>query len=135
MVSSWETARQDVNGSNEFASRIAERARRFGKDASLWIVRDDFALGREPRAQKTEDETSTSTRFILRTAAIICVVSVLCFPPPSPNPACDISPGWFQTKVLRWMKEGREDEVLKHMGELSAELKPLVDLMMQREKH
>ncbi len=37
--------------------------------------------------------------------------------------------------MLRWMKEGREDKVLMHMGELSAELKPLVDLMMQREKH
>jgi hypothetical protein len=37
--------------------------------------------------------------------------------------------------MLRWMKEGREDKVLMHMGELSAELKPLVDLMMAREKH
>lgn len=36
--------------------------------------------------------------------------------------------------MLRWMKEGKQDEVLKHMGELSAELKPLVDLMMKREK-
>ena len=35
--------------------------------------------------------------------------------------------------MLRWMKEGRKDKVLMHMGELSAELKPLVDLMMQRE--
>ena len=37
--------------------------------------------------------------------------------------------------MLRWMKEGREDKVLMHMGELSAELKPLVDLMMARERH
>jgi two-component system cell cycle response regulator len=37
--------------------------------------------------------------------------------------------------MLRWMREGKQDEVLKHRGELSAELRPLVDLMIQREKH
>ena len=33
--------------------------------------------------------------------------------------------------LLQWIKEGRRDEVLPHIGKLSAELQPLVDLVLQ----
>jgi two-component system cell cycle response regulator len=34
--------------------------------------------------------------------------------------------------LLRWLKEGKKEQVLQHIGKLSAELQPLVDLMMQQ---
>jgi two-component system, cell cycle response regulator len=33
--------------------------------------------------------------------------------------------------LLQWIKEGRRDEVLPHIGKLSAELQPLVELVLQ----
>jgi hypothetical protein len=36
--------------------------------------------------------------------------------------------------LLQWIKEGRRDEVLPHVGKLSAELQPLVDLMLQTKR-
>lgn len=37
--------------------------------------------------------------------------------------------------LLQWIKEGKQDQVLKHMGRLSAELQPLIDFMLQQTKH
>lgn len=34
--------------------------------------------------------------------------------------------------LLQWIKEGRQDEVLPHLGRLSSELQPLVDLVLSR---
>ncbi len=34
--------------------------------------------------------------------------------------------------LLKWMKEGRRDEVLPHIGKLSAELQPLVDMLLNQ---
>ncbi|CAN5466302.1 hypothetical protein BH11PSE11_BH11PSE11_04230 [soil metagenome] len=34
--------------------------------------------------------------------------------------------------LLQWIKEGKEDQVLQHMGTLSAELQPLIDFMLQQ---
>jgi CheY-like chemotaxis protein len=36
--------------------------------------------------------------------------------------------------LLQWIKEGKQDQVLKHMGRLSAELQPLIDFMLQQTK-
>ncbi|CAL61339.1 putative two-component system regulator [Herminiimonas arsenicoxydans] len=36
--------------------------------------------------------------------------------------------------LLRWIKEGREAEVLAHIGKMSAELQPLVDLLLKQHK-
>ncbi|WP_292934411.1 response regulator [Noviherbaspirillum sp.] len=36
--------------------------------------------------------------------------------------------------LLQWIKEGRQDEVLPHIGKLSAELQPLVDLLLKQNK-
>ncbi|MFC7286944.1 response regulator [Herminiimonas glaciei] len=36
--------------------------------------------------------------------------------------------------LLRWIKEGRQDQVLLHINKLSAELKPLLDLLVSRHK-
>lgn len=36
--------------------------------------------------------------------------------------------------LLRWIKEGREDQVLLHINKLSAELQPLLDLLVSRHK-
>jgi two-component system cell cycle response regulator len=36
--------------------------------------------------------------------------------------------------LLRWIKEGKEDQVLGHIGKLSTELKPLVDLLLKQYK-
>jgi len=36
--------------------------------------------------------------------------------------------------LLQWIKEGRRDEVLPHIGKLSAELQPLVDLVLQTKR-
>ncbi|MGH8807701.1 MAG: response regulator [Noviherbaspirillum sp.] len=38
------------------------------------------------------------------------------------------------TLLLQWIREGRQSEVLPHIGKLSAELQPLVDLMSQQQK-
>jgi PleD family two-component response regulator len=35
--------------------------------------------------------------------------------------------------LLQWLKEGKRDQVLKHLGRLSVELKPLVDLMLEQD--
>lgn len=37
--------------------------------------------------------------------------------------------------LLRWIKEGRQSEVLPYIGKLSAELQPLVDLLLKQNKH
>jgi len=34
--------------------------------------------------------------------------------------------------LLQWLKEGKKERVLPHLGKLSAELQPLVDLMLQQ---
>ncbi len=36
--------------------------------------------------------------------------------------------------LLRWIKEGKEDQVLAHIGKLSTELQPLVDLLLKQYK-
>ncbi len=36
--------------------------------------------------------------------------------------------------LLQWIKEGRRDEVLPHIGKFAAELRPLVDLVLQHGK-
>ncbi|RJF98890.1 response regulator [Noviherbaspirillum saxi] len=36
--------------------------------------------------------------------------------------------------LLQWIREGRQDEVLPHLGRLSAELQPLVDLVLKRSR-
>lgn len=36
--------------------------------------------------------------------------------------------------LLQWIKEGREDQVVAHIGKLSSELKPLVDLLLKQHK-
>lgn len=37
--------------------------------------------------------------------------------------------------LVQWIKEGRQDKVLRHMQELSEDLKPLVELLLQQGKH
>jgi two-component system cell cycle response regulator len=37
--------------------------------------------------------------------------------------------------LLTWMKEGRQEEVMKHIGKLSSDLQPLINLMLQQGKH
>ncbi|MGZ3238545.1 MAG: response regulator, partial [Burkholderiaceae bacterium] len=37
--------------------------------------------------------------------------------------------------LLQWIKEGKQDQVMQHIGKLSAELQPLVDLMLRQSKH
>jgi hypothetical protein len=36
--------------------------------------------------------------------------------------------------LLQWIKEGREDQVLAHIGKLSRELQPLVDLLLKQHR-
>jgi two-component system cell cycle response regulator len=36
--------------------------------------------------------------------------------------------------LLAWLKEGRQEEVMKHIGKLSTELQPLINLMLQQGK-
>jgi PleD family two-component response regulator len=45
-------------------------------------------------------------------------------------PAAEAAPDL--ATLLQWVKEGRRDEVLPHLGRLSAELQPLFDLVMRR---
>jgi two-component system cell cycle response regulator len=37
--------------------------------------------------------------------------------------------------LLQWIKEGKQDLVMQHIGKLSVELQPLVDLMLRQSKH
>ncbi|HEY8101842.1 MAG TPA: hypothetical protein VIF82_13930 [Burkholderiaceae bacterium] len=37
--------------------------------------------------------------------------------------------------LLQWIKEGKQDQVMQHIGKLSVELQPLVDLMLRQSKH
>jgi two-component system cell cycle response regulator len=48
---------------------------------------------------------------------------------PSGEPTPDLA------TILQWLKEDKQDQVLKHIGRLSIELQPLVDLMLQQGKH
>ena len=50
------------------------------------------------------------------------------------DPGPDESPPPDLNTLLLWLKEGKRDQVLKHIGRLSAELQPLVDLMLQQGK-
>ncbi|MGZ5818550.1 MAG: response regulator, partial [Burkholderiaceae bacterium] len=36
--------------------------------------------------------------------------------------------------LLQWIKEGKQDQVMQHIGKLSVELQPLVDLMLRQSK-
>jgi hypothetical protein len=36
--------------------------------------------------------------------------------------------------LLKWIKEGREEDVLAHIGKLSTELQPLVDLLLKQQR-
>ncbi len=36
--------------------------------------------------------------------------------------------------LLKWIKEGREEQVLAHIGKLSTELQPLVDLLLRQQR-
>lgn len=36
--------------------------------------------------------------------------------------------------LLKWIKEGREEQVLAHIGKLSTELQPLVDLLLKQQR-
>jgi hypothetical protein len=36
--------------------------------------------------------------------------------------------------LLQWIKEGKEDQVIAHIGKLSSELQPLVDLLLKQHK-
>ena len=36
--------------------------------------------------------------------------------------------------LLRWIKDGKEEQVLAHIGKLSAELQPLVDLLLKQQR-
>ena len=38
------------------------------------------------------------------------------------------------TTLLQWMKEGKQEQVMQHIGTLSVELQPLVDLMLRQSK-
>ncbi|TFV99546.1 response regulator [Oxalobacteraceae bacterium OM1] len=37
--------------------------------------------------------------------------------------------------LLQWIKDGRQEDVLPHIGRLSVELRPLVDLMLNQARH
>ena len=45
-----------------------------------------------------------------------------------PDQAPDLS------TLVKWIKEGRREEVLPHIGMLSKELQPLVDLILKRDR-
>lgn len=36
--------------------------------------------------------------------------------------------------LIQWIKEGRQNDVLPHIGKLPAELQPLVDLLLKQDK-
>jgi two-component system cell cycle response regulator len=52
----------------------------------------------------------------------------------SSGPNNDAPPPDLPT-LLQWMKEGKQDQVMRHIGKLSVELQPLVDLMLRQSKH
>jgi PleD family two-component response regulator len=37
--------------------------------------------------------------------------------------------------LVQWIKEGKQDKVIQHMQEMSSELKPLVELLLQQTRH
>jgi two-component system cell cycle response regulator len=37
--------------------------------------------------------------------------------------------------LLKWIREGKEEQVMRHMGQLPNELKPLVDMVLRQTKH
>lgn len=49
--------------------------------------------------------------------------------PDSPDLSIDLA------TLLRWIKEGREEQVLAHIGKLSTELQPLVDLLLKQQRN
>lgn len=51
---------------------------------------------------------------------------------PAPDGKIDLSIDL--ATLLRWIKEGKEDQVLGHIGKLSTELQPLVDLLLKQYK-
>lgn len=77
---------------------------------------------------RTEEEVLQRSS---RTSALTHAISI-----PETASAADITeaaPPDLAT-LLQWAKEGRRNEVLPHLGKLSAELQPLLDLVLQQNK-
>lgn len=55
--------------------------------------------------------------------------------PPNSDMASSSSTNPELATLLQWIKEGKQDMVMQHIGKLSAELQPLVDLMLRQSKH
>jgi hypothetical protein len=55
-------------------------------------------------------------------------------PAPATAPAAEPAAPDLAT-LLRWLQDGKKEQVLQHIGKLSSELQPLVDLMLQQIKH
>lgn len=54
--------------------------------------------------------------------------------PAPPGEARDAAAVPDSATLLRWLKEGKQDQVQQYVGKLPVELQPLVDLMMQQSK-
>lgn len=70
----------------------------------------------EPHEPQTEPQTQTQPELLQAR------------PDESDNDAPDLA------TLVQWIKEGKREQVLPHIGKLSPELRPLVDLVLQRGK-
>ena len=53
---------------------------------------------------------------------------------PESNPIAEEAATPDLNTLLEWLKEGKQDEVMKHIGKLSTDLQPLINLMLQQKK-
>lgn len=96
---------------------IALRRAALGMDRALSGV-----VGAEEEAAFTQKHGSDVPRAALKVPDVEPATG-------GESPAPDLA------TLLQWLKEGKQDQVRLHLGKLSAELQPLVDMMLQQEKH
>lgn len=65
-------------------------------------------------------------------AAVLCGQQIASLPMAQEGESQQASPDL--ATLLQWIREGRQNEVLPHLGRLSADLQPLVDLVLKRGK-
>jgi len=99
---------------------IAQRRVTLGMDHALTGV-----VGKEEEEAYKVGHGLTVSNIVLKTPPVAMQATV-----PAAEPAAPDLP-----TLLRWLREGKKEQVLQHIGKLSSELQPLVDLMLQQIKH
>jgi len=104
-----------------------EEEQAFGRDGCLPAA----MLAVDPQANARADSRADSRTDSRADTGSTAPASTLSFHQPHDGHEGQLEPIELST-LVRWIKEGKKDKVLQHMQELSDELQPLVELLMQQ---